>query len=184
MRQVKTLEDVKIVIKELAQWKDRVSTKNQDLRGLKITGAAPATEPNDYVIFSQLPVIPVIPKTPDQHYSIPFSAPGLVITGQLSPPFIVGEDRVGNPTAISVAVPTTAQAPTGVPLIVNLQLNGVNMLNTNLTLPVGNAGPVTVSNFIIPLPKLTIGAKLVPVIVQGGGASFVTIQLYITRILS
>ena len=181
MRQIKTLDDAKIIIKELAQWKDRIESKNQDLRGLKIQNAGDATEPQDYVTLRQLPKLVQTTVTPDQHYSIPFSAPGLVVTGQISPPFIVGIDRVGVPTEISVAVPSVTQAPVNVPLIINLQLNGVNLLTTNLTLPVGQAGPVSAINFITPLPKLMKGMILVPVIVQGGNASFVTIQLYITR---
>lgn len=184
MREVKNIEDARIVIKEIAQWKDRISSKSQDLKGLKIQNAGDATEPGDYVTLRQLPSLVQAPTVAPQHYSIPFSAPGLIVTGQMSPPYIVGQDRVGIPTSISVAVPSAAQAPTGVPLIVNLNINGINMLVNNLTLPVGQEGPVSSSAFVNPLPKLAIGNKIVPVIIQGGGAQFVTIQLYITRILS
>lgn len=183
MRAVKDLKDVQIVLKEIGQWKDRINSSNQDFKGLKIQNAGDATEPGDYVTLRQLQtfVPPIV--TPDQHFSIPFSSTGPVIAGQLSAPFIVGTDRVGNPTAVSVAVPTVTQAPTGGPLIVNIALNGVNMLVASLELPAGQEGPVTVSNFITPLPKLYAGAKLVPIIISSAGASFVTIQLYVTRIL-
>lgn len=183
MRQIKNMSDVQIVLKELTQWKDRQTSKNQDLNGLKIQNASPGTEPNDYVTLSQLQQATTPTSQNNQNFSIPFSSVGVVSAGQLSAPFIVGTDRVGNPTAVSVAVPTIAQAPAGVPLIVNLALNGVNMLVTNLVLPVGQEGPVSSSQFISPLPKLAAGMKLVPVIIQGGGALYVTIQLFVVRIL-
>lgn len=184
MREPKTFAQAQVMLKELGQWKDRISSKNQDLNGLKIQNAGDATEPQDYVTLSQLQTIITPVSNPNQNYSIPFSSVGAVSVGQVSAPFIVGTDRVGNPTSISVGVPSTTQAPVGVPLIVNLALNGVNMLATNLELAVGAEGPVFSSQFIKPLPVLLTGAKLVPVIIQAGGASFVTIQLYIVRIMT
>jgi hypothetical protein len=184
VREIKNLKDVQIVLKEVTQWKDRLSSKNQDLSGLKIQNAGAATEPNDYVILSQVQQLVTPTTQSNQNFSIPFSSSGSVTAGQISAPFIVGTDRVGNPTAISVAVPSVTQAPTGVSLIVNLSMNGVNMLATNLELPIGNEGPVSSSQFVSPLPKLAAGNKIVPVIIQAGGASFVTIQLYIVRILT
>jgi hypothetical protein len=183
MREPKTLQQAVVMLKELGQWKDRISSKNQDLKGLKLQNAGDATEPQDYVTLSQVQQLVTPVANPDQNFSIPFSSVGSVSNGQISAPFIVGTDRVGNPTAISVAVPTTTQAPTGVPLIVNLALNGTNMLATNLTLAVGAEGPVSSSQFVNPLPVLLAGAKIVPVIIQAGGASYVTIQLYVVRIL-
>jgi hypothetical protein len=183
MREPKNLPQVIVMLKEIGQWKDRISSKNQNLNGLKIQNAGNATEPQDYVTLSQLQTLVAPVSNPNQNYSIPFSSVGPVSNGQISAPFIVGTDRVGNPTAISVAVPSTSQAPTGVPLIVNLALNGTNMLATNLTLPIGAEGPVFSSQFINPLPVLLTGTKIVPVIVQAGGASYVTIQLYIVRIM-
>lgn len=184
MREIKSLEDAKIVIKELAQWKDRISSKSQDLKGLKIQNAGDATQPGDYVTLRQLNnSLPQV-VTPNQHFSIPFSSTGPVTDGQLSAPFIVGSDRVGKPTAISVAVAGSAQTPVGGPLTVNISLNGTNMLLTNLELPAGQVGPVTVSNFVSPLPILSVGALLLPVIIAANGASYVTIQLYVTRILT
>lgn len=184
MREVKTLDDARIVIKELAQWKDRISSKNQDFKGLKIQNAGDATEPQDYVTLKQLVNTINNNLNNNQHYSIPFSCPGNVTANQISPPFIVGQDRVGVPTAISVAVPTITQAPNIGDLIINIQLNGSNMLSSDLHLPNGSAGPVFSSQFVSQVPKLSVGAILVPVIIQGGGASYVTIQLYVTRILS
>jgi hypothetical protein len=183
MRVIKSLDDVQIVLKEVTQWKDRISSQNQDFKGLKIQNAGPGTEPNDYVTLSQLQQAVVPSAAPVQNFSIPFSSVGAVTAGQLSAPYIVGTDRVGNPTAISVAVPSTTESPTGVPLIINLAMNGVNMLSTNLSLPVGNEGPVSSSQFISPLPRLAIGNKIVPIIIQSGGASYVTIQLYVVRII-
>ena len=183
MRVAKTFDDVNIMFKELFQWKDRLSSKNQDFHGLKIQNAGDATEPADYVTLRQLPSIPVFANQREQHFSIPFSSSGTVTTGQLSAPFIVGVDRVGMPTGIAVAVPTVAQAPVSQDLIINVQLNGANILATNLTLPIGKAGPVFSSILVTPTPILSVGAKLTPVVVQGDGVvSFVTIQLYVTRI--
>lgn len=184
MREIKTLDDATIVIKELAQWKDRLSSKNQNLKGLKIQGAGPGTEPDDYVTLSQLQQAVTPSAAQNQNFSIPFSANGTVTAGQLAAPFIVGTDRVGNPTSISVAVSSISQAPTTGPLIVNLAINGVNMLATDLSLPIGNEGPVSSSQFVTPMPKLSAGSKIVPVIIQAGGASYVTIQLYVVRILN
>jgi hypothetical protein len=184
MRQIKDIQGARIVGKELGQWKDRISSKNQDLKGLKIQNAGDASEPGDYVTLRQLhELLPNI-SSPDQHFSIPFSSVGVVSIGQISAPFIVGSDRVGNPTAISVAVPSITQAPSGGPLTVNLTLNGADMLATPLILNSGAEGPVTSSQFITPLPKLAVGYKIVPKIITANGAAFVTIQLYVTRILT
>lgn len=180
MRQVKSLQDATIVIKELAQWKDRISSKNQNFNGLKIQNAGNATEPQDYVTLSQLTSAVNNVSTPNQNYSIPWST-NTVNIGMVFPPYIVGQDRVGNPTSVSVAVPTSTQAPTYAPLSFNIQLNGVNMLINDLTLPENQEGPVSTSAFVTPLPKLTVGAKLVPTISSAGGASYLTIQLYIVR---
>jgi hypothetical protein len=184
MRKVNNLADAEIILKELSQWKDRLNSKNQDFKGLKIQNAGAATEPNDYVILSQVQQLVTPSITQDQHFSIPFSTSGPVSIGQLSAPFIVGTDRVGNPSSISVAVPAVAQAPTSGPLTINLAMNGTNLLVDNLVLPVGMEGPVSSSAFVSPLPKLAAGNKLVPVIITAGGASFITIQLYVTRILT
>lgn len=184
MREIKDIKGARILGKELGQWKDRLSSKNQDLKGLKIQNAGDATDPGDYVTLRQLHQLLPDNMNPDQHFSIPFSSVGVVSIGQVSAPFIVGSDRVGNPTAISVAVPSISQAPSGGPLIVNLTLNGVDMLATPLTLNVGEEGAIFSSQFISPLPKLAVGYKIVPKIIAAGGASFVTIQLYVTRILT
>lgn len=184
MREIDNLKDARVIVKELSQWKDRISSKNQDLKGLKIQNAGDATDPGDYVTLRQLSsLLPTI-TTPNQHFSIPFSSVGVVSVGQISAPFIVGSDRVGNPSAISVAVPTMAQAPTGGPLTINLTLNGIDMLAVPLVLNTGTEGPIFSSQFISPLPKLAVGYKIVPKIIAAGGASFVTIQLYVTRILT
>lgn len=180
MREIKTLSDATIVIKELAQWKDRLSSKNQNFNGLKIQNAGPGTEPNDYVTLSQLQQAVTPSAASAQNFSIPFSSSGPVTAGQIAAPYIVGSGRVGNPTAISVAVPSTDQAPSSAPLIINLAMNGVNMLSINLELAIGDEGPVSSSQFISPLPKLAIGNKLVPVIIQAGGAAYVTIQLFVS----
>ena len=184
MREPKDLPQSIIMLKELGQWKDRIASKNQDFKGLKIQNAGDATEPQDYVTLKQVQQLVTPSINPAQNFSIPFSSVGPVTAGQVSAPFIVGTDRVGNPTAISVAVPSVSQAPTGVPLIVNLALNGINMLATNLTLPIGQEGPVSSAQFISPMPVLLAGSKIVPVIIQAGGASYVTIQLYIVRIIA
>lgn len=184
MRKVSTIQDVQIVLKELGQWKDRLSSKNQDFKGLKIQNAGDATEPGDYVTLRQLQTATSTNSQADQNYSIPFSSIGTVVVGQVAAPYIVGKDRVGTPTLISVAVPTKTQAPTGQALIVNLALNGTNLLVNNLQLPAGAEGPVSSSQFIAPMPILKVGDKLVPVIIQAGAAQFVTIQLYVKRILS
>lgn len=184
MRVVKSLDDVNVILKELGQWKDRLSSKNQDFKGLKIQNAGDATEPQDYVTLSQLTSVSQSISQNPQHYSIPFSVSGAATTGMLSAPFIVGKDRVGRPTLVSVAVPTVAQAPSGSDLLVNLQINGINLLANNLDLPIGNAGPISSSAFVSPLPILSVGSKITPVIVSSDGiVSFVTIQLYIERIM-
>lgn len=184
MREIDNLKDARVIVKELSQWKDRISSKNQDFKGLKIQNAGDATDPGDYVTLRQLQQLVPNIITPDQHFSIPFSSVGAVSVGQTSAPFIVGSDRVGNPSAISIAVPSIAQAPTSGPLTVNLTLNGIDMLSVPLTLNVGEEGAKFSSQFISPLPKLAVGYKIVPKIVAAGGASFVTIQLYVTRILT
>lgn len=144
MRAIKTLQDAAIVLRELTSWKDKLTTQNQDIKQHKIINAAAATDPNDYVIFSQLPVLKQQSLSSTSYYSIPFSSDGSVVAGQIIPGFVVGKGREGIPHQVWL---TCGVAPATAPLSMNMTINGNKLLINDLTIPVGQMGPVASTVF-------------------------------------
>lgn len=54
MRQVNSLADVNIVLRELLDWKAQMQTKSQDQSGLQIKNLGKATDPGDAVTLAQV----------------------------------------------------------------------------------------------------------------------------------
>lgn len=180
MRQVKNFADVNIVLKQLLDWQSQMQTKDQDLHQNRIRNAAPGLTKGDYVTFEQLPTIQPTSPTKDQHLKIEFSSIGAVSVGQLSAPYIVGNDRVGSPTEVWVYATT---APT-TNATFNISLNGTNILVTDVTLPAGSNGPVKVTNFVTPIPMFGVGSVVLPIVTAAGGASFVSLSIQIKRLVA
>jgi hypothetical protein len=179
MRYVKKLEDAQKLFDELYTWKEKLETKDWNFQKLRIKNASPAKDPNDYVILSQLPVIPTIPPQPKQHYTIVFNPPSTIGT-TISPPFIINRDRAGKPVQCQIAVGSLGTTD----FICNFQRNGANLFNQDITLPAGQSGPVYSSIFVTTFPKFGLGDLITPTIVQTGGVLLITMQILVERILS
>jgi hypothetical protein len=177
MRAVTSFQDVQIVLNKLLNWQNSVMTQDLNRNMLRITNAGPAQDPNDYVILSQLPQAVVAPSTTQTTVTIVFSSTGAVSVGQSSAPYVVGRGRAGaTPWEVHL---TATTPPTGGALTANLQLNGANMLSTDISLPAGQATPVVASNFVTPVPNLPYLGQIVPTITLASGAALVTISLVI-----
>jgi hypothetical protein len=57
MRKVSSISDIQIVLNDLLNWKDLLTSKAKDQRGLQIKNAGDATDPTDLVTLRQLPII-------------------------------------------------------------------------------------------------------------------------------
>lgn len=199
MRIVRSLEDVQKILKDILDWKDKISTKDWDFHQLKITNATDGTAPRDYVTLEQLEASKttnddinklIRSGRPDQNYTIVFSKDGVVVTGENSPPYIVGTGREGQPIQVWVAAEV---APTSANLTVNVQVtytnpgddaqNSFNLLLVDLVLPIGQTLRVFTSTFITPLPSFGHGVKVTKVITSGGNAAYVSIGVVVQRIL-
>lgn len=180
MRAIKNLADAQVVLKSVLDWQTNVQTKDQDLNQRRYRNAAPGVLPDDYVTVKQLPTVQVTPPTPDQHYMIVFSSIGAIIAGQLCAAYIVGQNRIGKPTEVivnAITAPTTNAT-------FNVQVNNVNLLLTDVTLPAGQTGPITVTNFVTPVPLFAYQTVVIPVVTAAGGAAFVTVQIQVLRTLN
>lgn len=154
-----------------------MQTQNLNMHGLGINNLAPGVQPTDAVIVSQLPK-PAAPTTPPlQHYTIVFSNDGTPTVGAAAPPFMVQVDRTGIPTQVWVAC---IGAPTGSPATFNVQRNGVNILSTPLSLPVGSL-VATSSQFSIPVPQFGAADIIVPYVIAANNVSQVSIGIVIQR---
>lgn len=177
MRAVTSFQDVQIVLNKLLNWQSQITTQDWNRNGLRITNAAPAINQNDYVILSQLPTIPASGGTTQTTVTIVFSSTGSVSIGQSSAPYVVGRGRAGaTPWEVHLVATTP---PSGGPLTANLQLNGVNLLATDISLPSGQTTPVVSSNFLAPVPNLPYLGTIVPTITAANGAALVTISLVV-----
>lgn len=181
MRQAKDQDGNNRIFREIQNFIDRFRTQNLDMGGKKIINAGAGTAANDYATIGQLPRIPDFPREKDQFYEIVWNNDGPITNDQVISSYIVGKGREGVPLSVYICTDDT-----GIPSAdcsVNLSLDGVNILDDDLVLPLGEHGPVFASNFIDPLPKLPSLARIKPIIVEAGGASFVTICLTVKRTL-
>jgi hypothetical protein len=177
LREIKSLQDVAIILRELTSWKDRLTTKNWDLHGLRITNASPGVASTDYATVSQLPSLSQQTSSVDQYYTAVFTKGGVVVIGDIIPSFVVGPNREGAPIEVWLAA---ENAPSTGDLQINMTINGVNLLTSALTLPSGQKGPVFTSLFA-QNSKLGKHMKVIPTIVNDGSASAVSIGLVVKR---
>ena len=180
MRQVKTFEDVQIVLRELLDWKTRVSTKDWDFHQLRIKNASPGVDQNDYVTLSQLQNAVPAAVPSNKTYTQVFSSSGTVLTGDMIPGFVVGLGRGGIPNQVWIAARVAASSSD---LQVNISIDGNLLLLNPITLPIGQTAKVFSSTFVSPTPKLAIGATVFPEIIQGDGiVSIVSVGLVVNLV--
>ena len=174
---VKSLADVQQALNQLFSWKDKLSTSNWDFHGLSITNASPGVNPNDYATLSQIPTLPTQPAATKKYYTIVFESVGAIVPGSLvAPTFYAGIGRTGTPTQVWLGATVP---PTTGPLSINVNINGNQLMTSNLTLNPGDTSPAISSTFNVPTQKLGTLMPVIPLIVSGGGASLVSIGIVI-----
>jgi hypothetical protein len=177
LRVAKSLQDVNIILKGILDRNATKDTKNNDMHGLKIINASPATDPGDYVTLSQLQSVTQQTPTTNNYFSIPFSNAGVVSVGDLIPPYNPGTGRTGKPYEVILSASVAAVSQD---LKANIQINGVKILSTDIDLPIGQTAAVSSSDFINNLPMVSKLCTIVPVITQADGTSAaVTITLVV-----
>lgn len=205
MRAIKTLEDAAIVLRELSNWKDQVSTKGMDLKGSKITNAGRATDASDYVRLDQLSggtaaaapstqsfaTVTRVEKqaTAPQYYTIVFSKDGDVDAGDTIPSFIVGNGREGIPHQLWLMC---RQAPNGGVLSINVTVRTIDpvtdldvntdLLTDPLEFPDSGVRKVYTSDFATNTPRISNLAECFPTVVESNGAGIVSIGLVVKLI--
>lgn len=105
-------------------------------------------------------------------YTIVFSA-NQVVSGQACPPYIVQPHRQGSPSLVKLAATGTGSANA----LLNIAINGVNILTSDIVLGSGSHGPVSSAVFVTPLPHLDTDDLVTAVVSTSGGISFATIEL-------
>jgi hypothetical protein len=174
MRVVKNFNDVNVVVKQLQDQLSQLTTKNIDMGKRRVVNASASVDQNDYVIKSELPVIPPTAKPKTQHYSIVFNPPATAGTS-IVPPFIVDPSRAGYPLSCRVAV--TNEGATD--FKGNFTVNGHQLLTSDIIVPAGTFGPVTSSLFNQPIPKFSSDDLILCTITDPGGTSLITMQIYV-----
>lgn len=180
MRAIKNLSDVQIVLKQLLDWQSSFPNGQIDFKKNQIVNAGLAVNPNDYVVFSQLPVVPSVQPPPVQHYSMVWNF-SQASNGMKFSPFIGSSERAGKCVWVKCAC---SVPPSGGAFEFNILRNGVAVLNGNVSLGSGNAGPVTSSVWVTNLAKVGNNDVWVPNVINAHGASFGTIQVYVERTAS
>lgn len=161
------MADVQKALNELFDWKSRMQSQNIDLSGRRIINAGPGVASTDYATVGQIPIIPTqIVQTPTLYYTIVFNPPDACPANTISPPFQIGTGRGGNPTQVWVQATV---APTGAAVTVNFMYNGVNLLPTDITLPIGQT-QVQTSTFNNPTQLMGTGSQVQMVVTSANTA--------------
>jgi len=105
-------------------------------------------------------------------YSIVFSSIGMLVSGQLSAPYIIMPSREGMPVAVKLAATSTGTADCHM----QVARNGTAILASDLVLPAGQHGPVTTTVFV-PSPGFHLNDQITPVVLTAGGVGYVTIEV-------
>lgn len=188
MRSIVTLDDVKIVLRELTDWKDKLTTKAWDLHGLQIKNGGSATDPADFVVLSQIPTIVAQQASINTNiYTQVWTDSGAVSITDNIPAFVAGKGREGIPTQIWVFA---RQPPSSGPLTIQVmygpifdgmghQIGDKAMLQTPLSLPQGQTVPAATSKFVSPMQKMAGLAYCYPVIQAAGSAGVVSIGMVV-----
>lgn len=173
-----TSQELNRIGQKLAQSDNR--TANMNLGGNRVTDVADPGNPTDAVNLRYLKK-----KLDDignlQHqrqtripYSIVFSAIGAVTAGQFSAPYIMMPGKAGSPNYVTVA---TIPAGTGASSAqFNIARNGTSILSSDLVVPAGFQGPITVTN-ILPGVTFAVGDLITPVVIKSGGMAYVTLEV-------
>lgn len=183
MRKANNPQQVQLILNQLNNASAKLNTKPLNRNGNRVVNVGDAQQPNDVVTLSQVQrliqsgIQQMVPRAvqTQNHYTMLWTNGGASLAGDLLEGYcVVSDNRVGIPLYAWIAAQGTALL-TG-PLIINIQLNGTNILTSNLILPQGVKGPVQSSNFI-GNPIFGIGSTLVPIIIKAGGQVAISIGL-------
>lgn len=181
---IKTLDDAKIAIQKLQNWQQQFQAVPLDYHGLRITNAGNSVDQQDYVTRNELLGLSGTGSAAKQHYTAVFDLQGVAMTGDLTPSFVVQTGREGIP--ISAWVTATTAPPSG-DFIADIYYqgtqatSGTKILSASLDLPEGSTSVVVNNQFILPAPTLGTLTKIWVQVVNGGGASLVSVGLVIQR---
>ncbi len=109
-------------------------------------------------------------------YTIVFNVPGFLGPDELIPAFVVGRDRVGRPAEAWVYA---LGPPASVGAAFNVTKNGVNLLASDLALPVGANGPAF-STSIVGGVAFAHG-DVIALVPESGSASGISFGLIVER---
>lgn len=116
--------------------------------------------------------------TPADNYAIAFSSSlGQLQSDPGGDSFVIGLNRGGIPVEVKLYA---VGPPVTTPLQVNLNINGVPLLSSPISLNPGQSGPVTSTAFI-GFPALAYNGVVTPVVVQGSLSSAVVLELIVQK---
>jgi hypothetical protein len=182
---IKNLDDVRIAIQKLQNWQQTFQNSPLDYHGLRITNAGNSVDGQDYVTRNELLGQQGTGATAKQHYTAIFDLQGVAMTGDLTPSFVVQTGREGIP--ISAWVTATIPPPSG-DFIADIYYqgtqvsSGTKILSSSLDLPEGSTAVIVDNQFVLPAPTLGTLTKIWVQVVNGGGASLVSVGLVIQRL--
>lgn len=183
MRAINNLKDVQIVLNQHDNFISGFNSQSIDRRGLKFTNNGLGKDPLDLATISQLPVIPPSVNTVvQQYYTIVWTQAGSINTGDTIPAFIAGYERTGIPIAVKAVAISAPSSDCTLNIYVGSDtVSGLNILTTDLVIPAGSQVVSSSSNFILTLPYVGTNFIVYPVIINGGGAAVVTIEVILKR---
>lgn len=181
MRVVKSFSDVNIALRELFDFKDKLTAKSVDWSGRQLKNVGAGTDPTDAVIVSQLGVITQSASTPTkvQPYTIMFSKDSALIDLNTSPAFIIGLGKEGIPTQVWINAQTP---PSGGPLTCNPTFNGVPILANPIEFDPDSTAPVFSSTFIDPVPVFGSQGLVLPGIITANNAALFSMGIVVRLI--
>lgn len=180
MRQVKTIEDVNIALREIWNTLDNYRTNNLDMKKRRTVNASPSVDKYDYVVRKELEDLigKDVAKGGVKLYTIVFSDSGTLVAGdKASPPFIV--QRPGIPILVVVSAVTP---PDTTDAEFNLKYNDVNILNAVIALPGGSASHqvFTSSDIVTGTVFEKLGVLNLNVVSEGTSASVkTTVEVFV-----
>jgi hypothetical protein len=173
-----TSQELNRLGQKLAQSDNRTADLN--LGGNRVTSVADPGNPTDAVNLRYLKK-KLDDLTQQQHfrqkripYSIVFSNSSAIVAGQFSAPYIMMPGKNGVPNFVKVACIPQGTGTGNAQF--NIARNGTNVLASDLVVPAGTQGPITVTNFIAGT-SFNLNDLITPVVNIAGGMSFVTIEV-------
>jgi hypothetical protein len=138
MRALRDTKDVQLVLKELMDWKDKLTSKDWNFTGLRIRNASPSLDDYDYVVRKELKDSTSQTVNVSNLYSICFQSNGTTLASgtNVASSYIVGLGREG--IVVKVYISLNSDQVAAGDIIVMPTLNGVALLKNNLVLPAGS----------------------------------------------